>query len=293
MQRNGLTGMTLNLFGYGLFFQSDIAIPGTLPVENVPPNIRPVIVEQLSRAKAGNEDQPIYRLDGSGIVFSPPSLGSFYIRHDYIGISLFPDADREYAVALLVATALPALLWLRGAFMLHAAGVLLPGEDAVTAIAGTSGAGKSTIAAALLRTGAKLVGDDSLCLILQGERVSVSGLPGGLFLDGPEGRTFQPARAEQVSDGGALARIIFLRDMGEGEAIKRIGAMEATELLLTNRHRPAVPTLLGQHRFMLQFTAQLIKSIPLLSWSRGKGELAVDPEHFRDKVAPAISGDSR
>lgn len=287
--------MTLNLFGYGLFVQSDIAIPGTLPVENLPPNIRPVIVEQLGRAETGDKDQPIYRLDGSGIVFSPPALGNFHIRRDHIGISLFPYADSEYAVALLVATALPALLWLRGAFMLHAAGVILPGEDAVTAIAGTSGAGKSTIASALLREGAKLVGDDSLCLTLQGERVSVSGLPGGLFLAGPKDRIFLPTRPDQVSEGGMLARILFLRDVGEGQgdAIKRIEALEATELLLTNRHRPAVPALLGQHRFVLQSAAQLFKSVPLLSWSRCKGELAVDPERFRDKVAQAISGDSR
>lgn len=58
------------------------------------------------------------------------------------------DAHIDDVGAQLIANALPALLWLSGSFMLHAACVRLP-SGGVVAIAGHSGSGKSRLAGAL------------------------------------------------------------------------------------------------------------------------------------------------
>ena len=80
---------------------------------------------------------------------------------------------------MLMATALPAALWMRGETVLHAGAVLLPGMTHAVAFAGASGSGKSTMLRALLEHGARLVADDTVCVRAAANGYQVAGLSAG------------------------------------------------------------------------------------------------------------------
>lgn len=272
--------------GFGLLIESQIDIPGCVPaVENAAePSIR--VTQGFCDIPSG---KPLYRIEGEAIIFAPPDVGEFRITQNGVDMQLRGDADKAYATALLIATALPALLWKRGQFMLHAAGVQLRGEAGVTAIAGPSGSGKSTIVQKLLTAGATLVGDDSLCLTLVDDAILASGLSGGIHLRGNGERVFQP-QARRTMEQTPLRRAVILGHRNDVESVILVNGIEAVELLLQNAHRPKVPALLGQQSANVSITTAIARTIPVLKWIRREGDLAIDPSYFRDMVTENIPG---
>ncbi|MBX3466785.1 MAG: serine/threonine protein kinase [Planctomycetes bacterium] len=81
------------------------------------------------------------------------------------------DATFEDASCYLLGPVLRFVLGLRGVPCLHASAVDVDGG--AIALAGESGAGKSTTAAALVRAGARLLTDDTVTLVRSGEDVVV------------------------------------------------------------------------------------------------------------------------
>jgi hypothetical protein len=73
-----------------------------------------------------------------------------------------PDATNAQWATIVVAQALPLAATLRGLEVLHASGVAIDGRAAL--ITGAAGAGKSSLAAALLRAGGQLLSDDAVAL---------------------------------------------------------------------------------------------------------------------------------
>jgi serine kinase of HPr protein (carbohydrate metabolism regulator) len=88
------------------------------------------------------------------------------------GAELLCDPDRTNAdwATIISAQALPLAATLWELEVLHAAGVVL--EGGALLIAGASGAGKSSLAAALIRRGATLLSDDSVALQLDNGKLS-------------------------------------------------------------------------------------------------------------------------
>jgi hypothetical protein len=72
--------------------------------------------------------------------------------------------------------ALAAALRARAVFHLHAACLVLPGERTVL-VPALAGAGKSTLAAALVATGAGYLGDDTVFVVRRGHEVRLLALP--------------------------------------------------------------------------------------------------------------------
>ena len=75
-----------------------------------------------------------------------------------------PHPDNDDWASILTAQALPLAATIRGLEVFHASGVVLDGQALL--IAGPPGAGKSSLAAALLRAGAQLLSDDAVALRL-------------------------------------------------------------------------------------------------------------------------------
>src|SRR5262249_11919219 len=75
-----------------------------------------------------------------------------------------PDSANEQWASIVVAQALPLAATLRGLEVLHASGVVLDGRAVL--ITGAAGAGKSSLAAALMRAGGLLLSDDAVALEL-------------------------------------------------------------------------------------------------------------------------------
>lgn len=247
-------------FGFGLRLASDLPIPGAIPDDSGRAG-EPVRITLRGKCKPIAE--PSFERDADAIVYRHP-CGQFRCEEDFIGIEPGEQASLQDLGELLVANALPALLWQQGAFVLHAACVRLPGGPTV-AIAGPSGAGKSRLAASLVAGGAELIGDDSLALFPTDQGVQAKGLPGGWFARRPEGglREFRkvtggPGRGECLLD-------VLLVLGGQGREVARFSTIEALEQLLQHRHRPQVPLLLGRQAAVLALAAAIARRLPIAS----------------------------
>ncbi|MCB0994399.1 MAG: hypothetical protein KDB21_04870 [Acidimicrobiales bacterium] len=100
---------------------------------------------------------------GSEFVLRAPEVGVFHAAHgDRITVDPDPGADPAAIEVFLLGSCLGAILHQRREFVLHASSFAL--EGVAYAICGNSGSGKSTTTAAMLRRGARFLGDD-ICLV--------------------------------------------------------------------------------------------------------------------------------
>jgi hypothetical protein len=246
------------LTGYGLRLESQLALDPPRPTA----------------------DAPVYARTHDGLCFVCPGVASYRISAHAITVAPDPDAPPEMVTGMLVATALPALLWLRDRFVLHAGAVRLPGGGAL-AIAGASGSGKSTILAQLVDAGAALIGDDTIAFSRE-TGIEASGLGGGWFAARDDaGRRFVSVDAGQSLASAPISAILTLDAPTEGEtSFARLDPVAAVTSLLTHRHRPRVPALLGRTAEVLRDATLLAGAIPLYSWRRRTGAVMLTPAEW-------------
>jgi len=262
---------------YGLRVRSEIDIPGALPADVQ--GVADLSIE-LSPLRATRSDS-IYRLEGTDLVFTAPGVAEYRCRTDAICVTPHPKARAVDVAEMLIATAFPALLWLRGGFVLHAAAARLSGHTAAVAIAGASGCGKSTVLAQLAGAGASVLADDTI-LLDKRDRWG-AGLAGGYYLaQGHGARRFQPVPPTQALIRAPVAAILVLSrgDPETAASLTRVTQVEAVAQLLANRHRPRVPALLGRHAATLADSALLAGSIPIYAWKRPAGAPALTAEEW-------------
>ena len=178
--------------------------------------------------------------------------------------------------ALLVATALPAVMWLAGTFVLHAA-VVVPGEGhGALALCGRSGSGKSRLAARLLARGADLVADDSIAIRCDASGATGAGLPGGYHLGatGEEHRPFHGVPPARSRRSAAIAAIVILD--ADARSRGRLGGVDAVAALLANRHRASVARRCGLEPRSLADAACLARTVPVYRWPRDEADALLD-----------------
>jgi hypothetical protein len=93
-------------------------------------------------------------------------FGRVLISPDGVELLCDPDPEREGWANILPFQALPLAATIRGLEVMHASGVVLDGRAVLAA--GPPGAGKSSLAAALVRNGGQLLSDDAVALELRG-----------------------------------------------------------------------------------------------------------------------------
>jgi hypothetical protein len=278
----------LRLIGFDRIIDSDVAVPGAINAGGGDPDLT---IRMIS-VKPPGPDQPLYRKKGASLLFSPPGVGTFNCRSDGIQICPGPASDPGKIVALLLATALPATLWMAGDFVLHASAVRLPGQDRALALAGPSGAGKSTVAAALVGCGADLVADDSVRLTRAGEIAAANGLPGGWFERNGSSTRFQPAPRGRSLRTCSLGAVVILSNAAGPDRPKRLDSAGAVEALLANRHRPRIPAALGLQGETLRFCSFLARTVPLYIWSQRQGPGAASSQML-DMLGRCSAGEDR
>ena len=253
------------LTGYGLRLASQLPVPGAVAdAGDDPPDVT-IIVE----ASQPTDDAPVYARSVDGLRFVCPGVASYRIAADSITVAPDPDASPDMVSAMLIATALPALLWLRRRFVLHAAAAQLPGAAAL-AIAGAAGSGKSTVLAQLAAAGAALIGDDTIAFDPSAAPYA-SGLGGGWFLEAEGVRRFVAAPPGRSLACAPIAAILVLEAPGDGEGVSRLAPVDAVTHLLASSHRPRIPALLGRAPDTLRDATLLASEIPLYSWRRRMG----------------------
>jgi hypothetical protein len=265
--------MTGTYLGYGLAIRSALAIPGAIPIHARVPDID--IGEGPADIPEPERQAGPYRLAGNRLLFEMAGIGRYLCTRNNITIERAPGADDARVAAYLVATALPACLWMRGEMVLHAAAALLPGATRAFAVAGVSGSGKSSVLRELVQMGAKILADDTLCIRADLEG---SGLPGGYFL-GSQERAFHGLSPESWLERAPLCGLAILQLPRPDAAPEfgRLRGVEAVEALLANRHRPRIPALLGVAGGQIVRVAALARDLPVHVWRRREGVISLDP----------------
>ncbi len=156
-----------------------------------------------------------------------------------------PRPGRPDWAFVLSAQALPLAATLRGFEVLHASGVVLDG--AAVLFAGDPGAGKSSLAAALVREGAGLLGDDAIALRERGGALLAHPGAGSLYLRAAERDRLSAAERERLGPATPFAgreryatptsapaplTALFLLERAEGgPAVEQLERVDPFELL--------------------------------------------------------------
>lgn len=241
---------------WNLRIRSDIALAGAMPELDDGAVDLDIALGTAALVNPGEADGP-YRLGRDSFAFAMPEVARYVCTRTRIVVDEAPGACRDHVAAMLVATVIPAVLWMRGDVVLHAAAAILPGATQATAVLGQSGSGKSTLLARVVSAGARLVADDSIRLHRANGEIRISGLAGGFFgplANGAE-RRFHPVPYERRCAEAALGGIVVLDDRPCG----RLTGADAVTALLTHRHRPRIARLLGiDHHALAMLTAVCI-----------------------------------
>lgn len=242
-------------------------LPGAMPLpdDHVPVDLH-IHLNPPAPLRTG---APLYRREEDALVFSPPGVGTYRITDRDLAITPVGGAD---VAALLIATAVPAWLWLRRRLVLHAAAVVMPGATHALVIGGATGSGKSTMLAALLARDAAMLSDDTVAVDFEGAVPWSSGLAGGYWRAVPlEGRVIQAVPAGCAVRRAPIGAIVLL-DRGAGAPwFERLAPLAAMPELLASRHRPAVPRLLRRDAAVLAQCAGLASAVPIYRWHRTDG----------------------
>lgn len=173
--------------------------------------------------------------------------GRVLISPDGLELLCEPDPANEDWASIVSSQALPLAATLRGFEVMHASGVVLDGKALL--ITGPAGAGKSSLAAALIRAGGRLLSDDAVALRLsngaliahagsvalqlrpaEDERLSgkeraILGSPAGLI----EGK--QRYVSADVPRAAPLGCFFLLERSSQEPAVERLEAVDPFELI--------------------------------------------------------------
>lgn len=184
--------------------------------------------------------------ESAGYLLDAAGVGRVLISLDGVELLCDPDPTNPDWAFILPAQALPLAATLRGYEVLHASGVVL--EGGAVLFAGEPGAGKSSLAAAHVRDGAPLLGDDAIALRERDDALFAYPGAGSLYLRAAErdrlslgerrqlgtatafaGRErFAPATAAAATP---LAALFLLERAAEPPAIEPLDDVDPFELL--------------------------------------------------------------
>lgn len=145
---------------------------------NCPVALDEPAVAQLSCPVHGTHMREYRRADGVWIWLR--GIGTFHVTPDAARVDVYAGegADAQALGLAIVGPVLTFVRHLHGCPSLHASAIVA--ADGAVAFLGPRGRGKSTMATAFLRRGARLVSDDALPLLLRDD--GVYGAPGPAFL---------------------------------------------------------------------------------------------------------------
>jgi hypothetical protein len=276
-----VSGNPSDYLAFGLRARSTIDIPGAIRTAEGAADL--TIGCDAVTLPEGGATLPPYTLAGDGFVFEMPDLARYHHDAGTITVDPLPGADSEMVAAMLIATMLPATIWARGGFMLHAAAAIPPGGTHAVAIAGPSGSGKSTLLARMVADGWTVVAEDSVSLDEDAGGVFAAGLPGIVWRsdgDDRSQRTAMPVPSAQQAARAPLAAILYIEAGGTGDTpeIVELPAIKAIEALLANRHRPGLPFLMRIEGKTLPVAASLSRRLTIRRLTGGDpARIALQP----------------
>ena len=265
---------------FGLNIDTGFDLPGAIAVDPAVAEgitVDVVIAEGAAELADATAVRAPYALARDRLLFTADGVARYLCSGgNHIAIAPHQPLDVEHISALLIATALPALLWMRGNYVLHAAAFVPRGADGAIAISAPSGGGKSTLLAEALSRGAQMIADDSLSLDATGPSLNGSGLAGGYCLpDGSITRHFVAVDTAHGRSSAPLETLVILDRSGNGPPhVERLSTVTAIEALLAARHRPRVPALIADPRAHLAQTGLLAQRLAIYRLTVGTADPA-------------------
>lgn len=198
--------------------------------------------EGLVASWALNDDLVLrgYRAAGARWL-SLPGIALYRFGDEGDAVALADGAGREEADDAWVRSVLPLVLQARGTQVLHASAALTA-SGSVLALSGSSTAGKSTLAAALLGRGRTVVADDALGFAAAHDGVAAYPLPFRVRLHGEAREQVPlPAAASRGNGGGShpFAGVVVLAPAAAPLAsaqLSRLAAADAFGVLMPHAY---------------------------------------------------------
>jgi hypothetical protein len=217
-----------------------------------------------------------------------------------IEVALFPGGERSVAEFFLMSTPFGALIHQRGELALHASAVFSPACGKALLIAGISGSGKSTAAAALAQRGWAVLNDDVSRITLRGKEPVV--WPGFCALKlwrqscrllnlegetlvrtrGGKEKYFWPGKTAAQSHAVPIAALVELISGNEMPVrLERMTGRQILEAYFRHTFRQPLVEALGCRVPHFRHIAQLASAVPAY---RLKGNRQLRPNLLADQL---------
>lgn len=169
--------MTLTYSAYGMLISSDIALPelsaGLIGDGAADVEVRLGVTPHDGLAD-GKQIAPYIWAGSTDFLLEVPGIARFLVSSGKrIIVQPIGDIDEESVRVFLLGSAIGALLFQRGLFVLHGNGIEIDGKCLICV--GPSGIGKSTLTAAFLQRGYRVLADD--VMPIDGNGMAVPGFP--------------------------------------------------------------------------------------------------------------------
>jgi len=243
--------------------------------------------------------------DGTCILRSPQGVRLLFDNGRALRLEMPAGLDPRLAQSWLVGPGLGLILHQRGLVPLHACAVTL--ADGAIAIAGDSGAGKSTTARALMHRGHRLLAEDQ-AIIDPAQRRLYPGVPGvrlaaevaSLFGDRVEERAkvgsgtdkFTIATQQQFDPHPQPLAAVFVlaSDPADRPAAERVGPRAAAVVLHRHVYRLRLATFMGGGERIFRWATALARRVPVFILRRPRDlsrldELATLVEQVTEQAA--------
>jgi hypothetical protein len=232
-----------------------------------------------------------YRYTSDSFSIFYEGVGAFLVRGGReIGVDCLPGAEPENVLGALTGIVMVACLHQRGAFVLHGNGLQV--DDKGIVIIGSAGMGKSTLSAALMKRGSKLISDDICALDLDepGRRPSV--YPGyhrlKLWANTMPYLGFAPEAWPRVANGvdkHLLSLTAFQRvdqpvpleriysialDSRPPFCIKKLNGVKKLAVIIENTYRLGTLTGIGKSLWHLQKCESIAKQVTIKTLFRSE-----------------------
>jgi hypothetical protein len=275
----------------GLHVISEIALSGVAPCGDDPDRSDVVMIRRLhvpDALRAPIATYPDGQWNGEELLIVIPGVARYLVSVDRIDVEPAEGAGMNEVCAFLLGTVFGALCHLRGIFPLHASTIEL-GRRCV-AFTGDSGAGKSTMAAALTARGHRLVSDD-VTYIRRTDTGKVQLWPGTnrlrLWESAMEGLRYAkegvererrgfdkflvPAIHPVEADRPLRLHAIYQLELaasGEPIAIEQLRGAAAVEILLQNTFRLYIAEDTGRKGQVFAACTEMAREVPVFRLRR-------------------------
>ncbi|HLZ67509.1 MAG TPA: hypothetical protein VKQ29_14850 [Aliidongia sp.] len=231
-----------------------------------------------------------WQIDGGLALLTVPEVGRFLLVGDReVVVEAVPGATDAMVRSFLAGSVFGALCHRRGILPLHASAVETVG-DGVAAFVGKSGAGKSTMLAALARRGHRVLTDD-VCFLRVGSQGEARIWPGvsriRLWQDSLEALAFDRTGAERVGRRvdkfevypqqpavqprpRRLRRVFVLSAVTEPdeEGFMRLSGAAALDAIWRNIYRPGLARRLGREAEVFAAAGRIAADVEVFEFRR-------------------------